>query len=171
MLTALTPIATRDASEPPPEPRILVAHGTERRPRLGPLRNAVTWAVRRHGCPACTVSVVLIDDEAMRDLNHAHRGFDAPTDVLSWPAGPHSGELLGDIAISVETADRQARRRGVTLSQEVAALAVHGVLHLLGFEDRTEAERAAMWAAMNEVFLATGLPEEPRWVSTDGGEA
>ena len=94
------------------------------------------------------VTVVLVDDASIRDLNRAHRGIDAPTDVLSYPTSepddlangfvipeiPH----LGDIIISVETAERQAAARGHTLIQEVKTLAAHGLTHLLGYDHPTE---------------------------------
>lgn len=94
------------------------------------------------------VTVVLVDDAKIRDLNSAHRQVDAPTDVLSYPTSepddladgfvmpdiPH----LGDIIISLETAQRQAAERGHTLAQEVKTLAAHALTHLLGYDHGTE---------------------------------
>jgi probable rRNA maturation factor len=81
----------------------------------------------------------------MRALNRRFRGFDRATDVLSFPAGngdvPDDGEgtdYLGDIVISVDTARRQARRRGSTLPRELRVLALHGLLHLLGHDHETD---------------------------------
>lgn len=81
-------------------------------------------------------------------MNRDYRGLDKPTDVLSFPQEenlpdapqmPRSGpRLLGDIVISVETAARQAQEHGIALERELALLAVHGVLHLIGYEDETE---------------------------------
>ena len=97
------------------------------------------------------VSVVLADDAAVHALNRRYRRMDKPTDVLSFsqqePAaeGPPQPDLpgmppvLGDVIISVDTAARQAAEHGVTLEQELALLTVHGILHLLGYEDETEA--------------------------------
>lgn len=83
-------------------------------------------------------SVVLVSDAAMRRLNRKFAGKDRPTDVLSFPAGPATGEsepYLGDVFISVETADRQ---RPGPLSRELQTLALHGVLHLLGYDHETD---------------------------------
>lgn len=83
------------------------------------------------------VSLVLTGDRAMRALNARYRGKDRPTDVLSFPGGGGSGEL-GDIVISVETAERNARGLGRTLAQELDVLALHGFLHVLGYDHETD---------------------------------
>ena len=92
-----------------------------------------------------SATLVLVGDERMRTLNRRFRGFDCATDVLSFPA--HNGafptenedtDYLGDIVISVDTARRQARRRGSTLPRELRVLAVHGLLHLLGHDHETD---------------------------------
>ena len=83
------------------------------------------------------VSLVLTGDRAMRALNARYRGKDRPTDVLSFPGGGGSGEL-GDIVISVHTAERNARGLGRTLAQELDVLALHGFLHVLGYDHETD---------------------------------
>jgi len=75
--------------------------------------------------------LVLSGDRTLRSLNARYRGKDTPTDVLSLP-GERAG--LGDIVISVETAARNARRLGRTLPQEIDVLALHGFLHVLGYD-------------------------------------
>jgi probable rRNA maturation factor len=89
-----------------------------------------------------SATLVLVGDERMRDLNRTFRGFDRPTDVLSFPARngdfPDEADYLGDIVISVETASRQARRRGSTLPRELRVLALHGLLHLLGHDHESD---------------------------------
>ena len=87
------------------------------------------------------LSVVLIDDAGIRELNHEHRGFDKPTDVLSFPQLPDPSIrsainvwLLGDVIISVETAMRQANERNTALIDELRVLLVHGVLHIFGYD-------------------------------------
>ena len=96
------------------------------------------------------VSVALVDNTYIRMLNREYRGTDQPTDVLAFPMEPDrdgSGEpALGDIVISVERAREQARQFRHPLRREVALLAVHGLLHLLGYEDETEAGASAMWS-------------------------
>jgi probable rRNA maturation factor len=80
---------------------------------------------------------VLAGDRAVRALNARYRGKDRPTDVLSFPGGASEGEL-GDIVISVETAARNARALGRTLPQELDVLALHGFLHVLGYDHETD---------------------------------
>ena len=96
------------------------------------------------------MDILLTDDAAVLSLNLQYRGYDKPTDVLSFaqrdsvegapssPVLPGEPEMLGDVVISVDTAVRQAEEHGVSLEQELALLAVHGILHLFGYEDETE---------------------------------
>ena len=83
------------------------------------------------------LSLVFCDDPFIHGLNREYRGKDKPTDVLSFPQDPDSG-LLGDVVISVPTAQRQADQRGQPLAEEVEWLFLHGVLHLLGYDHETE---------------------------------
>ncbi|HEY3284348.1 MAG TPA: rRNA maturation RNase YbeY [Armatimonadota bacterium] len=104
--------------------------------------------------PASEVSLVLCDDAYIHTLNSQHMGEDRPTDVLSFPQmedpksarGQEDRPLLGDIVISLETAQAQARERGVTLQQETELLLAHGLLHLLGYDHATPEDRQEMWA-------------------------
>ena len=83
------------------------------------------------------VSLVLAGDRLLRRLNRDYRGKDRPTDVLSFPGdGGEAG--LGDVVISVETAERNARGLGRTLGQELDVLALHGFLHVLGYDHETD---------------------------------
>jgi probable rRNA maturation factor len=88
------------------------------------------------------VVVLLCGDAAMRRLNARFRGKDTTTDVLSFPAGdgvqPDGGCPLGEIAISVPQASRQARTAGHSLGREVRLLALHGYLHLLGYDHEVD---------------------------------
>ncbi len=83
------------------------------------------------------VSVVLAGDRLLRRLNREYRGRDRPTDVLSFP-GPGEGEGLGDVVISVPTAARNARRQGHSVQRELDILALHGLLHVLGYDHETD---------------------------------
>ena len=86
------------------------------------------------------VSILLLDDPGIAELNRQYRGKSGPTDVLSFPMytaeelSTAQPELLGDVVISVETAARQAAGAGCSLWEEMSRLLVHGVLHLLGFD-------------------------------------
>ncbi len=91
-----------------------------------------------------SVCIVLSDDAKLRSLKLEFWGEDAATDVLSFPqwepGDPFVPELLGDIVISLETAQRQADQRGHDLTTEVTVLAAHGLQHLLGYDHQTELE-------------------------------
>lgn len=109
--------------------------------RSGPsVRRVAGWAeaVLSAAAPrrAGSVSVLLCGDARMRRLNREFRKVDRPTDVLSFPAEVPG--LLGDVAIDVPYAARQARRRGHALDREVQLLLAHGVLHLLGHDHETD---------------------------------
>ncbi len=83
------------------------------------------------------LAVVLTGDTAIRGLNARYREKDAATDVLSFPTGD-AGLGLGDVVISVETAERNARERGRSLARELELLALHGFLHALGHDHETD---------------------------------
>ena len=127
---------------------------------LAPVRQAIRRAVRPYGLPRdAEVHLAFISDAQMRALNKKFRRIDKTTDVLSFGetipahdrgagaiahingrrAANGGGFDLGEILISPEQASRQARRRKRPVMEEVAFLAAHGVLHLLGYEDETPA--------------------------------
>jgi probable rRNA maturation factor len=98
----------------------------------------------------------------MARLNRAHRGVEGPTDVLAFPLreGPWSrlaGDTLGDVVISAATAHRQAREAGTGPRAELALLLIHGILHLLGYDHGSGAERRRMWRKQRAVLLACGI--------------
>jgi probable rRNA maturation factor len=109
------------------------------------------------------LTIVLTDDAQLHELNRDYLGIDAPTDVLSFPASETDPETarryLGDILISVPRAERQARAAGHGLEAEVQLLAVHGTLHLLGYDHAEVEEKARMWKAQAEVLERLGLAE------------
>jgi probable rRNA maturation factor len=83
------------------------------------------------------LALVFAGDGALKRLNRRYRGKDRPTDVLSFP-GPGGSEGLGDVLISMPAAERNAKRLGRTLAQELDVLALHGFLHLLGYDHETD---------------------------------
>ncbi|MSP22904.1 MAG: rRNA maturation RNase YbeY [Dehalococcoidia bacterium] len=112
---------------------------------------------------ASALTIVFADDELLRSLNRKHRDLDAPTDVLSFPAwesgleadgelappevprdADDAGSYIGDIAISVETAARQAAEANLTIEQELAHLVLHGLLHIIGYDHETPEDDAEM---------------------------
>lgn len=85
-----------------------------------------------------TATIAFVSDKAIRQLNRQFRNVDKATDVLSFPAEDIDKLNLGDIAISVDTAARQAKENGLTFDEEVAQLILHGLLHLCGFDHETD---------------------------------
>jgi len=111
------------------------------------------------------VSLVFVDDQYIRELNSQYRGIDQPTDVLSFAMlegeGPETADsetiLLGDIVISLPTAKRQAEEYGHSFSREVAYLAIHGMLHLLGYDHMNEADKQVMREKEEEYLTKLNL--------------
>jgi probable rRNA maturation factor len=106
------------------------------------------------------VEILLADDRTLRRLNRKFRGKDKATDVLSFPAPPElEGQLAGDLAISLDTALKQAQEQGHTLRDEVRVLLLHGLLHLYGMDHEVdEGEMAAREAVLRaQLRLRNGL--------------
>lgn len=89
--------------------------------------------------PPGSVSIVLVDDETITRVHGEFMGDESATDVITFPYGDH-----GEIPISLDTAVRQASEFQASLSRELALYVVHGILHLCGYEDESEAGREAM---------------------------
>ncbi len=131
------------------------------------LWQAARKALESEGARSADVSVLLADDATVHALNRDYRGQDKPTDVLSFaqrdpspgfptrPSIPGVREALGDVIISVDTAARQAEERGREIEDELALLTVHGILHLLGYDDSTE-EGAEEMRARERAILGEG---------------
>lgn len=102
------------------------------------------------------VTILLTDDAEMRDLNRHWRGKDAPTNVLSFPAGaaPGAPGFLGEVVIAHETVQQEARDESIPLSEHLSHLVVHGVLHLLG-HDHTQIEAAERMEDLERRALAS----------------
>lgn len=111
------------------------------------------------------VSVSLVSDEEIHELNQTYRNKDAPTDVLSFALRDEDevlqemeeAEMLGDIIVSVPTAIRQAGEYGHSVKREMAFLVVHGFLHLIGYDHETEEEEAEMFGIQERVLEAVGV--------------
>jgi probable rRNA maturation factor len=98
--------------------------------------------LERVGVTPAEIGVLVCDDATIRSLNRHYRGHDTATDVLAFPSGttqPEGPLYLGDVAISLETAARQAHTAGIMLERELQRLLLHGVLHLCGYDHETDA--------------------------------
>ena len=126
------------------------------------VETAVSAALQHEAAPPqYALTCLLTDNATIQTLNRDFRGEDKPTDVLSFPAGtPMPGanaQYLGDLAISVAYAQAQAAQAGHSLAAEVQLLAVHGVLHLLGYDHNTPEEKDRMWAVQTAILTHLGL--------------
>ena len=134
-----------------------------------PIRDLALFVLEREGKPINTeVSISFVDDTAMAELNERFRGMEGPTDVLSFPMfdlspGEKPGEEhedpdtglvpLGDMCISLERAAAQAEEYGHSVERELSYLAVHSVLHLLGYDHLDEGPQKAQMRAREEAIL------------------
>jgi len=137
------------------------------------VRRAVRETLKQEGIPlSCEVSVTLVDDARIQELNREYMGTDAPTDVLSFPQETPEGRpplqpsgnraALGDIVVSLETVARQADEHDAAYERELALMVAHSTLHLLGYDHAEPAERAVMWerqeSVMQTLETAAALP-------------
>jgi len=132
--------------------------------RRGPLdrrrlRKHAVRLLRELGRPKAELSIALVDDAAIAELNARYRGVEGATDVLSFSLleGAHAerrGDLLGDVVVSLDTAAVQARRGRRSLDDEVLRLLIHGTLHLLGHDHERDDEARRMRAEERRVWKA-----------------
>ncbi|WP_295712470.1 rRNA maturation RNase YbeY [uncultured Mitsuokella sp.] len=115
------------------------------------------------------VSITLTNNDYIHELNREYRGIDRPTDVLSFAlneseepevTGGFDINVLGDLVISVERAEEQAKDFGHSVKREMAFLTVHGMLHLLGYDHMEEADRLEMEKEQRFVMEKLGIPRE-----------
>ena len=134
------------------------------------LRRAIAMAAAMVSTTDGELAIVLTDDSAIRALNRHWRGKDEPTNVLSFPTSipltpPQAGEgkkapcLFGDIVIAYETTAREAQAEHKPLRDHLAHLAVHGFLHLLGYDHDTDAGAATMEQLERVILARLGVPD------------
>ena len=122
------------------------------------VERAVSETLIAHNSENCEVSVLLTDDPHMTQLNREYREINGPTDVLAFAMrdGENnnvlSPNILGDVVISLETAERQAKEEVHSLEEEVTFLTVHGVLHLLGYDHQTHNEASVMFEKQDAIL-------------------
>lgn len=105
------------------------------------IRRVARRLLQAVGRPEAELSILLVDDRAIRTLHHRWMGEDTATDVLSFPQGGPAADLLGDIVISVETA---ARRSPGRIFEETLRCLIHGLLHLVGYDHVRLSDRRRM---------------------------
>lgn len=127
-------------------------------------REAVIEAATALSTARAELAIVLTDDLAMRALNHAWRGVDKATNVLSFPTKRPAAapRLLGDIVLAHQTIAREARRQRKPFAHHVAHLAVHGFLHLLGYDHEQHADAEAMEQSERDILRRLAIPDPYR---------
>jgi probable rRNA maturation factor len=118
------------------------------------------------GLAACEACVALSSDAEVQQLNATYRGKDAPTNVLSFPAGPaipageaEEARFLGDLVLAGETVAREAADLGVPVEHHLQHLVVHGLLHLLGYDHETDAEAEDMESLEVRILARLGIAD------------
>jgi probable rRNA maturation factor len=133
------------------------------------IEQAILTALSMEQASDSDLSVSIENDQQLFELNSEYRGIEAPTDVLSFEAGepdPDTGRIyLGDIVISFERAAVQAKAAQHPVQNEVILLAIHGTLHLLGYDHADAEQKNKMWDRQKEILDQAGvvinqLPEE-----------
>ncbi|SFL66416.1 rRNA maturation RNase YbeY [Salibacterium qingdaonense] len=130
------------------------------------LTDVLIQAASVEGVPdQAELSVTVTDNETIQEINSQYRGMDKPTDVISFalnegeetPLQTDMPELLGDIIISMEKAEEQAEAYGHSLKREIAFLAVHGLLHLLGYTHEEPEQERMMFGRQESILRDYGL--------------
>jgi len=125
------------------------------------VRDAIAAAAQALSTAAGEVSIVLTDDSAVRRLNRDWRGIDKPTNVLSFPASRAGGgaRMLGDIVIAYETLSRECADEDRMFLHHLAHLAVHGFLHLIGYDHQTDGEAEEMEGIESKIMISMNRPD------------
>lgn len=130
--------------------------GERLRTRL--LKEALTTMLETESQPPSEITVLLTNEEEIRELNREFLGKNRSTDVLSFPSGRFpQGNYLGDISICVPIAAMQAKTKKHSVEYETAFLAIHGGLHLLGYEDETENGYRKMMRKTKNIMRILGM--------------
>ena len=122
-------------------------------------QRAAEAALLSEGAVGEHVTVLLTDDETVRELNARFRQTDAPTNVLAFPAPPNPEKHLGDVALAYGVCAREAAEQGKPFAHHLQHLVAHGVLHLLGYDHMTDVEAEAMEGLERAVLAGLGVPD------------
>ena len=127
----------------------------------GRVTEALRYLLRQEAIADCTLSVTLVDDARIREINERFGGHDEPTDVISFDLseGAAAEGPSGEIVVSGERAAAEAAERGSDPVGELLLYAVHGLLHLIGYNDQAPGQAQKMHARENEILTALGYPD------------
>ena len=129
------------------------------------LIDAARRVLHGQGVQQGTLSIAVVEDATIHELNRRYLQHDYPTDVLSFLLDASPGQVVGEVVVSADTAAERCGSYGWTVQDELLLYVVHGVLHLVGFDDGTAAQRAAMRA--RERFYLGELGLTPRYDDAD----
>ena len=139
---------------------MLKVHITNRQDRV-PVARATLRKLLRAAAPTTwrngEIGLVVVDRAEMQTLNRRHTGRKGVTDVLAFPLADDMDGTVGEVVVCADVAIEAALRRGHPPERELALYAVHGVLHLAGYDDAAPADRRAMYAREEEVLRGVGL--------------
>jgi probable rRNA maturation factor len=121
------------------------------------LKRAATLALKRGGGAKSTLTILLSDDEKLRDLNVTFRGKDKATNVLSFPA--RQDDYLGDVAVAYGVTSAEARAQKKSFADHATHLVVHGVLHLLGYDHETTRAAKIMEPLETKILSELGIAD------------
>ncbi|MBN1513459.1 MAG: rRNA maturation RNase YbeY [Phycisphaerae bacterium] len=119
------------------------------------IHRAVRATLRQENRPSATISVAVVSDAHIASLNEKYLNHSGPTDVLSFDLG--DGDVDGEIVVSLDTARRESEARGHAVAAELLLYVIHGTLHLLGFDDQTEADARRMRAEQTRILTELGF--------------
>ena len=173
----MTPVARKKRAAPKVAPKIDVLMQSDLWKATEDVRRVARRAIREAAAllamPAVELAVVLTDDSAIRLLNRAWRGVDAPTNVLSFPTKRAGNDppLIGDIVLAYETIAGEARAEHKPFAHHVAHLAVHGFLHLVGYDHERDDDATALEQAEREILRRLAIPDPYRRTAKRSGRA
>lgn len=145
--------------------------GTVTEEELAFVRTILLHAAEKEEVGEAEVSVTFVTDEMIREINREYRGKDSATDVISFAMeemgedepeilGADDTRMLGDIIISLERAKEQAEEYGHTYERELGFLAVHGFLHLLGYDHMNKTDEKEMFGRQEEILATLGITRD-----------
>lgn len=147
------------AEEPPNRIAVRVPAGCARGTTTL-LRRVARAALERHGVRGADISIAVVSDDVIAELNERHLDHAGPTDVLTFDLGDaprDDGRVCGEIVASLDVATREAQRRAHPTQLELALYVIHGTLHLLGYDDHSAKESARMHRCEDEILMSLGL--------------
>ena len=123
------------------------------------IRKCAEFVLKAMDEDASELSLLFVDDSYIKKLNRKYRGVNSSTDVLAFPMREGKGFsrdslILGDVVVSAETAKREAEKRNVSIQKEMRLYVVHGILHLLRYDDKNPGDRKRMKAKELELLEA-----------------